>query len=233
MTGTVLVIVLVTKFTHGAWIVVIAMPLLFLLMESIRRHYDRVAIELVAGEDESVTLPSRVHAIVLVSKVHKPTLRALAYARATRPTVLEAVTVDVDEDGTARLVDDWERREIPVALTVLDSPYREITRPVVDYVRGLNRSSPRDLVSVYVPEYVVGHWWEQLLHNQSALRLKTRLLFTPGVMVVSVPWQLLSSERIAEEPEAQAPGALRRGEPDAETAEAFVAGEMGAGPSSR
>ncbi len=233
LTGTVLVIVVVSKFAQGAWIVIIAMPLLFLIMESIRKHYDRVAIELVAGEDESVTLPSRVHSIVLVSKVHKPTLRALAYARATRPTVLEAVTVDVDEDGTSRLIDDWERRGIPVALTVLDSPYREITRPVVEYVRGLNRSSPRDLVCVYVPEYVVGHWWEQLLHNQSALRLKTRLLFTPGVMVVSVPWQLLSSERIAEEPEAQAPGALRRGEPDAQTAEAFVAGEMGGGPSRR
>jgi amino acid transporter len=233
MTGTVLVIVLVTKFLQGAWIVVIAMPVLFLIMESIRKHYDGVSVELVAGDDEQVTLPSRVHAIVLVSKVHKPTLRALAYARATRPTVLEAVTVDVDDDGTARLIADWERRRIPVALKVLDSPYREITRPVVEYVRGLNRSSPRDLVCVYVPEYVVGHWWEQLLHNQSALRLKTRLLFTPGVMVVSVPWQLLSSERIADEPEAQAPGALRRGEPDAETAEAFVAGEMGAGPSQR
>ena len=233
MTGTVLVIVLVTKFMQGAWIVVIAMPVLFLIMESIRRHYDRVSVELVAGDDESVTLPSRVHSIVLVSKVHKPTLRALAYARATRPTVLEAVTVDVDDDGTARLIADWERRGIPVALKVLDSPYREITRPVVEYVRGLSRSSPRDLVCVYVPEYVVGHWWEQLLHNQSALRLKSRLLFTPGVMVVSVPWQLLSSERIADEPEAQAPGALRRGEPDAETADAFVAGEMGAGPSPR
>jgi amino acid transporter len=233
MTGTVLVIVLVTKFMQGAWIVVVAMPILFLIMESIRKHYDRVAVELVAGDDESVTLPSRVHAIVLVSKIHKPTLRALAYARATRPTVLEAVTVDVDDDGTARLIRDWERRGIPVALKVLDSPYREITRPVVEYVRGLNRSSPRDLVCVYVPEYVVGHWWEQLLHNQSALRLKTRLLFSPGVMVVSVPWQLLSSERIADEPEAQAPGALRRAEPDSETAEAYVAGEMGAGPSLR
>ena len=233
MTGTVLVIVLVTKFLQGAWIVVIAMPVLFLIMESIRKHYDRISVELVAGDDESVTLPSRVHAIVLVSKVHKPTLRALAYARATRPTVLEAVTVDVDDDGTARLIADWERRGIPVALKVLDSPYREITRPVVEYVRGLSRTSPRDLVCVYVPEYVVGHWWEQLLHNQSALRLKSRLLFSPGVMVVSVPWQLLSSERIADEPEAQAPGALRRGEPDAETADAFVAGEMGAGPSPR
>jgi amino acid transporter len=233
MTGTVLVIVLTTKFTQGAWIVCTAMPLLFLLMESIRKHYDRVSVELVAGDDERVTLPSRVHAIVLVSKIHKPTLRALAYARATRPTVLEAVTVDVGDDATARLIADWERRGIPVALKVLDSPYREITRPVVEYVRGLNRSSPRDLVCVYVPEYVVGHWWEQLLHNQSALRLKTRLLFSPGVMVVSVPWQLLSSDRIADEPESQAPGALRRAEPDSETAEAFVASEMGAGPSPR
>jgi hypothetical protein len=233
MTGTVLVIVLTTKFAQGAWIVCIAMPVLFLLMESIRKHYDRVSVELVAGDAESVTLPSRVHAIVLVSKIHKPTLRALAYARATRPTVLEAVTVDVDDDATARLIADWERRRIPVALKVLDSPYREITRPVVEYVRGLNRSSPRDLVCVYVPEYVVGHWWEQFLHNQSALRLKTRLLFSPGVMVVSVPWQLLSSDRIADVPEAQAPGALRRAEPDSETAEAFVASEMGAGPSPR
>ncbi len=233
MTGTVLIIVLATKFTHGAWIVCVAMPVLYLIMQSIRSHYDQVALELVAGEDEVVTLPSRVHAIVLVSKIHKPTLRALAYARATRPTVLEAVTVNVDDDATARLAQEWERREIPVALKVLDSPYREVTRPVVEYVRGIRRDSPRDLVTVYVPEYVVGHWWEQLLHNQSALRLKSRLLFSQGVMVVSVPWQLLSSERIASEPEQPAPGALRRGEPDAEAAEAYVAGEMGAPPLSK
>ena len=227
MTATVLVIVLATKFTHGAWIVVVAMPVLYSLMQAIHRHYDRVGVELMADDSEVVTLPSRVHAIVLVAKTHKPTLRALAYARATRPTVLEAVTVNVDADATATLVEEWERRRIPVALKVLDSPYREITRPIVEYVRELGRASPRDLVCVYVPEYVVGHWWEQLLHNQSALRLKTRLLFSPGVMVVSVPWQLLSSERIVDEPDVSAPGAMRRGEPDAETAEQFVAREQG------
>ena len=85
-----------------------------------------------------------------------------------------------------------------MTLRILDSPYREITRPILDYVKGLRRDSPRDLVTVYVPEYVVGHWWEQLLHNQSALRLKTRLLFTPGIMVVSVPWQLISSDAAAD-----------------------------------
>ena len=84
---------------------------------------------------------------------------------------------------------------MPVPLTVLDSPFREITRPVLGYVKSIRRESPRDLVVVYIPEYVVGHWWEQILHNQSALRLKTRLLFSPGVVVASVPWQLESSHQ--------------------------------------
>jgi amino acid transporter len=195
MTGSVLIIVLATKFTKGAWIVVVAMPLIFLLMRSIHRHYERVAEE-ITPSGKKIMLPSRVHAIVLVSKIHRPTLRALAYARATRPTVLEAVTVDVDTEDTERLRAEWERDEIPVTLKVLASPYREITRPILEYVRGLRRESPNDLVIVFIPEYVVGHWWEQLLHNQSALRLKSRLLFTPGVMVTSVPWQLESSELV-------------------------------------
>ena len=196
MTGSVLVIVLATKFTKGAWIVVVAMPLIFLLMRAIRKHYDRVAAELVTTDDDKITLPTRVHALVLVSKIHKPTLRALAYARATRPSVLEAITVNVDPDETRSLEVEWERRAIPVTLKVLDSPYREITRPIIDYVRRLRSDNPNDVVTVYVPEYVVGHWWEQILHNQSALRLKSRLLFMPGVMMTSVPWQLESSERV-------------------------------------
>lgn len=196
MTGSVLVIVLVTKFTRGAWIVVIAMPLIYLVMLAIHRHYERVRRELMEVDRELTMLPARVHVLVLVSKLHKPTLRALTYARASRPTVLEAITVDVDPEDTARLQADWERMEIPVTLKVLASPYREVTRPVVEYVRALRRDRPADLVTVFIPEYVVGHWWEQLLHNQSALRLKSRLLFTPGVMVTSVPWQLQSSDRV-------------------------------------
>lgn len=194
LTGLVLVIVLVTKFLQGAWIVVVAMPVIFLIMQAIHRHYDRVREELAVGDEVHITLPSRVHGIVLISKLHKPALRALAYARATRHDTLEALTVDVDPADTAALRRDWERRDIPVTLRVIESPYREITRPIIDYIKRVRRESPRDLVTVYVPEYVVGHWWEQLLHNQSALRLKTRLLFAPGVMVVSVPWQLASSE---------------------------------------
>jgi amino acid transporter len=196
MTGSVLVIVLVTKFTKGAWLVVLAMPLIFLLMRSIERHYARVRAELATTDRDKMILPARVHALVLVSRVHKPTLRALAYARATRPTVLEAIMVNVDDDETQALQDEWERRAIPVTLKVLDSPYREITRPILSYVRALRTDNPNDLVTVYVPEYVVGNWWEAVLHNQSALRLKSRLLFSPGVMVTSVPWQLESSEAV-------------------------------------
>jgi amino acid transporter len=225
MTGSVLVIVLATKFTRGAWIVCIAMPVLYLLMQSIRRHYDQVRVELAADEDEKVMLPSRVHAIVLVSKVHKPTLRALAFARATRPSSLEALTVDVDPADTAAIQAAWDRRSIPVPLKVLDSPYREVTRPILDYVRSIRRSSPRDLVIVYVPEYVVGRWWEQVLHNQSALRLKARLLFLPGVMVCAVPWQLASSEGLEDRPEAVGPGSVRKGEPSSEIQDAVVSAE--------
>jgi amino acid transporter len=212
LTGTVLVVVLITKFTRGAWIVVLAMPLLYLLMQAISRHYASVAEEL-EPDDELVPLPSRNHAVVLVSKLHAPTLRALSYARATRPHDITALTVMVDPEETHRLQEQWERRDLPVALTVVDSPYREVTRPVLEYVRGIRMQSPRDVVTVYIPEYVVGHWWEQLLHNQSALRLKTRLLFQPGVMVTSVPYQLRSSERRRDDDFTSSPGDVRRAQP--------------------
>jgi hypothetical protein len=197
-TALVLVLVLVTKFVHGAYIVVIAMPLLYALMLRIRRHYDHVDREL-QPRAAGITAPSRIHAVVPVSRLHEPTLRALAFARATRPHSLVAVTVQVDPPETAKLIDEWGKRGMPIPLVVIESPYREITQPLIDYVGRLRRESPRDVVCVFIPEYVVGRWWEQLLHNQSALRLKGRLLFQPGVMVTSVPWQLLSSRDAAEE----------------------------------
>jgi hypothetical protein len=136
---------------------------------------------------------------VLVSKLHRPTLRALAFAKASRPHVLEAITVNIDDHDTEALQEEWHKRGIGIDLVVIDSPFREITRPVIKYVRRIRRESPRDVVCVYIPEYVVGHWWENLLHNQSALRLKSRLLFEPGVMVTSVPYQLDSAEGRAED----------------------------------
>jgi amino acid transporter len=199
LSGIVLVIVIVTKFTKGAYLVLIAMPILYAIMRAINKHYSRVADEL-ATEDTGLILPSRNHVIVLVSKVHKPTLRALSFARATRPDTLTALTVNVDDEATRTLLAEWERHDLPVQLTVLESPFREITRPLLGYIKKLRADRPRDVVSVFIPEYVVGHWWEQLLHNQSAFRLKSRLLFTPGVMVTSVPWQLDSSAQAAARP---------------------------------
>ncbi|MEV0526450.1 APC family permease [Streptomyces sp. NPDC050439] len=216
-TGMVLVVVLVTKFTHGAWVALLGMVIFYATMSAIRRHYDRVAEEIAAPDtpsDDSVR-PSRVHSIVLVSKIHRPTLRALAYAKLMRSDTLEALSINVDPAETKALRGEWDRRGITVPLKILDSPYREITRPIIEYVKGLRKESPRDVVSVIIPEYVVGHWYEHLLHNQSALRLKGRLLFTPGVMVTSVPYQLDSSEaakkRARKRSEWNAPGAVRRG----------------------
>ncbi|MGW0915552.1 APC family permease [Streptomyces sp. NPDC002784] len=216
-TGLVLVVVLVTKFTHGAWVALLGMVIFYATMSAIRKHYDRVSEEIAAPDgptDDSVR-PSRVHSVVLVSKIHRPTLRALAYAKLMRTDTLEALSVNVDPAETKTLKAEWERRGIDVPLKVLDSPYREITRPIIEYVKNLRRESPRDAVSVIIPEYVVGHWYEHLLHNQSALRLKGRLLFTPGVMVTSVPYQLQSSEvakkRARKRQDWNAPGSVRRG----------------------
>ena len=216
-TGLVLVVVLATKFTHGAWVALLGMVIFFGTMTAIRKHYDRVAEEIAASETPSddTVRPSRVHSIVLVSRIHRPTLRALAYAKLVRSDQLEALSISVDPDETKALREDWERRGIDIPLKILDSPYREVTRPVIEYVKSLRKDRPRDVISVYIPEYVVGHWYEHLLHNQSALRLKGRLLFTPGVMVTSVPYQLESSEaakvRARRRADWNAPGSVRRG----------------------
>lgn len=214
MTAVVLVIVVVTKFLAGAWITIIAMGVFFLIMKGISGHYAMVEAELAADEQDKL-LPTRVHAIVLVSKLHKPTLRALAFAKATRPNLLEGVYVSIDPAATNKLLEEWDERNLDTPLKVLHSPYREIVRPIVEYAQEIRRSSPRGVVAVYIPEYVVGRWWEQILHNQTALRLKGRLLFTPGVMVISVPYQLRSStiaeERGSREDKRVQAGDLRRG----------------------
>ncbi len=214
MTSVVLVIVLITKFLAGAWITILAMIFFYLVMQRISRHYERVESEL-AADDQDRVMPTRVHAMVLVSKLHKPTLRALAFAKATRPNILEAVYVGVDPQSTSAMLSDWDDRHMDIPLKVLHSPYREVVRPIVEYAQEIRKASPRGVVAVFIPEYVVGHWWEQVLHNQTALRLKGRLLFSPGVMVISVPYQLQSSQVAkAREQRANArvhAGDLRRG----------------------
>lgn len=186
VTGVVFVIVLVTKFAEGAWIVVLAGPLLFAAMKAVARHYGAVNAEL-EPTAAGVSQPADVRAVVLVSNLLAPTLRALAFAQATHPATLRAVTVS-DEIGENALAEAWGQRGVPVPLVVIESPYRETVRPVLLYLRQMRRDFPGDVISVFIPEYVVSHWWQNLLHNQTALRLKARLLFEPSVAVTSVPW---------------------------------------------
>lgn len=191
VTALVAVVVLTTRFGQGAWVALLAIAAMVLVMAKIRAHYDAVAAELdLTPAEDARALPSRVHAIVLVMSVQRPTLRALAYARASRPSSLEAVVVDLDKSVTRKLLAEWERLQLPVPVTVLASPYREMAEPLIRHLRALRRASPRDLVVVYVPEYVVARGWQTLLHNRTAQRLKERLHREPGVMVASVPWQL-------------------------------------------
>lgn len=189
-TGLVLIIVIRYKFAGGAYLAIIAMVALYAMMKAINVHYRRVGATMSVPEHAELVQPSRNHAIVLVSQVNRPTVFALGYAKLTRPDRITALSVAIDEPEARRLREKWERQHFDIPLTIVESPYREITRPILGYIRRLRRGYPRDVVTVVIPEHVAGHWWEQLLHNQSALRLKTRLHFEPGVVVASVPYQL-------------------------------------------
>ncbi|WP_406133616.1 APC family permease [Streptomyces zaomyceticus] len=199
LTAVVLVIVLVTKFTHGAWIVVIAMPVLFAGMKGVRRHYDAVSAEVAVGPHERPRALAENHVLVLVASVNAPSLRALSYAKTLRPTSLTAVTVAEDPADAEVLRATWVARGIDVPLRVLSSPYRSIVQPILRHVREAPERKGDAVISVVIPEYVVGHWWEQPLHNQSALRLKTRLLFMKNVVVIDVPYRLASARELAAE----------------------------------
>ncbi|MBF8189876.1 APC family permease [Nonomuraea sp. K274] len=213
-TGLVLAIVLATKFTEGAYLAVAAGALLWLMMRGIRRHYDAVTGELTVTDPAAqAAAPSHILTMVVVSRIDVPTLHALGYARVFGPVHLEAVTVAIDRKDTQALVAEWDARGLDVPLRVLDSPYREVTRPVTTYVRSLPRRSTRDVVNVVIPEYIVGRRWENLLHNRTTRWLKSRLTLIEGVVVISVPWQLSSSRKLVRRPVGRAPGAVRRGEP--------------------
>jgi hypothetical protein len=188
VTGVVLIIVVRYKFLGGAYLAMVAMVVLFVLMKAIQLHYRRVAEQVRVSEHTAMVQPADNHAVVLVFDLHPPTLHALGYAKATRPATLTALAVNLDDTQTLALRADWERRHIGIPLTVIESGDRGITRPILDYVQRIRAQAPDVVVTVIIPEYIVRHWWEQVLHNQSALRLKSRLLFEPGVMVTNVPY---------------------------------------------
>nr|WP_227712751.1 APC family permease [Nanchangia anserum] len=190
-TGLVLIVVTITKFTHGAWLTLLLMAIVFVLMLGIHRHYAVTSQQMVVEDwDTEHVLPSRVRALVLVSKLDRPAMRAIAYARATNPSALQLVTVEIEPGDAQRLLTQWEESGTDVALTVLDSPFRDITGPVVTHVRSLHNRSPRDITVVYIPYFLLHHSFEHLLHNHSAAKLRRELQRVPGVVVVLVPYKL-------------------------------------------
>jgi amino acid transporter len=194
-TSLVTVVILVSKFTEGAWIPAVVIPLLVLLFKGIHRHYQTVDRAL--RVEPGITIPEIRHTVVVLvgPKVHLAVIQAIAYAQSLRPDFLHAVSVSYDTEQADRLVDQWARFGFDIPLDVLDSPYREITRPVLEYVEELDKRWSSDVVTVVIPELVVRRWWQQLLHNQTALWLKARLLFREGTVVTSVPAHVLESGR--------------------------------------
>ena len=199
VTTAVLVIIVVTKFAAGAWLSLGMIALMVGGMVVTRRHYDAVDAALdIPLNAESVAdvaaLPSRVHAIVYVERVRRPAVRALSYARAGRPSTIEALTVNNDRAALDVVKKRWYALGIPVPLSVIDSPYRDTVEAVVSYIRRRRKKSPRDILVVYLPEFVVEHWWQRILHRRTVRRLKQALLHEPGVMTATVPWAMHEDE---------------------------------------
>lgn len=192
--ATVWLVVAIFNFFYGAWIAIALIVWLVVMMHAVQRHYDRVRRDLAIDPHSRVSaLPSATHGVVLIAQLHRPALRALAYAKAARHSSLEAVAVQVEKDATKVLQRQWGKQHLGVPLVVLESPYRDIIGPVMAYVESIHRDSPREVVVVYVPEYIVGTWWERFLHNRSTVRLRSLLLRLPGVVVAAVPWHLESA----------------------------------------
>lgn len=211
-TFTVLIVVTLTKFTHGAYLVFIAMPILYFLMIGVNRYYRDVTKE-VAVDAETTFGAKGDHAIVLVGKMQKPVLKALDYAISGRHDSLEAVHISVSEMATAQLELDWIRWNIHVPLRIINSPYRDLSWPLVEHIRKHQKEHGSEIVTIYLPQYIVGHWWEHLLHNHRANRMRNKLMMEKGVSIALVPWLLDSSTLIYGRRSRAVAGDARRGEP--------------------
>jgi len=212
MTFSVLVIVTATKFTHGAWIVFIVMPILYTLMLGVNRYYRDVDKEIEVDPGEKFGSKGD-HAVVLVGRMQKPVLKALDYAIAARHHTIEAVHVSIDDEATAQLEREWAAMKIKVPLVVLESPYRDISMPLIRYLKKHRHEHGSEVITVYTPHYIVGHWWETFLHNHKARRIRHKLALVHGTVIALVPWLLDSSTLIYGRRSRPLPGQDRRGEP--------------------
>jgi amino acid transporter len=212
MTAVVLIVVTITKFTHGAWLVFLIMPILYTLLLGVNRYYRDVDKEIEA--DPTTTFGATGdHAIVLVGRMQKPVLKALDYAIAAQHDSIEAVHVSIDDAETSILEQQWIDQNIQIPLRVIASPYREISAPLIGYIKGRRLEHGSEVVTVYTPQFIVGHWWEHLLHNHKARRIRHKLMLVHGVVLALVPWLLDSSELIYGRRSRPIPGQDRRGEP--------------------
>ena len=193
-TGLVSLIQIVTKFTTGAWIVVLIIPLIILLLQKIHSHYTEFAEE-VRFTGQSPINPLHHTVLVPVNGINKASSGALVYATTISDDV-RALYIEVEPNATAQVLADWEQWDIGVEITVLKSPYRSVLRPLVRYVDRLRMDGPGELVSIVVPEIVPHKWWEHLLHNKTALYIRTAFLFKSNVVVIAVPYQLGRAQKI-------------------------------------
>ena len=180
---------ILTKFLHGAWIVVVLIPLLVLMFLRIHRHYLEVAQQLSTVGLEGLR-PIRHEVIVPISGIHRGVIAALEYAKSIAPHHVTAVYVNLDDETTQRLREKWQEWGSGVSLVVVASPYRSLLRPLLNYVDRVKRSSHGEVVTIVLPEFVPAQWWQNLLHNQNTLFLKGALLFKKGVVVTNVPYHL-------------------------------------------
>ncbi|MGI8858041.1 MAG: APC family permease [Thermomicrobiales bacterium] len=189
-TGFVLVLVIATKLLLGAWIVLLLMPLLILLFRTINRHYTSAAAEVALTDDDvpGVSLQREQVVIVPIAEINKTTVNALNYARTLSPKVV-GVHVTDDAEEAAHLQEKWEKWGEGVNLVILESPYRSLMGPLLSYIDIVQKKRPKAMITVLVPEYIPAHWWQQILHSQTALRMKAALLLRPNTVVTSVPYQ--------------------------------------------
>ncbi len=190
VTGVVLLTLTVTKFVEGAWIVVVVTPVLVTTFVVMHRHYDEVARELSLEGFEGP--PAFQHTVlVLIGDVHRGVVRAVQYARTLAPTAaVRAVYVETDPAHTARLEDKWGKWGLGVPLVVLTSPYRSLLRPLLDYLDQIQSRGGEQMVTIVLPEFLPRHWWQHVLHNQTALLVKGALLFRRNTVVADVPYLL-------------------------------------------
>lgn len=189
-TFVVLLIVAITKFTSGAWVPLVVVPAIIAIFLAIKRHYTTSEAEMHVVPEDIRRVPNTHSVVIPVGRITKGTLSALDYARSLRPNHMAAVFLSSDEHEAEHIVDEWTRFKIDVPLEIVHSPYRDFVDPFVDFLDELEDRWRDETITVVIPEFVVNHWYEQALHNQTAARLKLALLFRPRTVVTSVPYHL-------------------------------------------